>query len=163
MAKQLYTIGYGGLANNHELVSIVRDLDATLMDVRSVVLGNRIRKGFDKLTLSVMLQDRYVWEGVELGGRRPSGDPSAEGVARIRRSLKERSVVLMCAEHDPYDCHRHSNICAHHFPKARHIFDGNIFTAASLVACSADPDPDADPKSLRSVADEIAAIRLSAI
>lgn len=159
MAKRkLYSIGYGAL-DPVKLLGTTMILNATLFDVRAYPSG-RVKRGFSKLELSTLFADRYQWHGNTLGGLGRTTKP--EGIAAIKRQLRTTSVILMCAEDDPFQCHRYETICKCHFPNAAHIYDGWLFTTKALLRCEADPDPAAEPSALRSLDDEIAAVKTSA-
>ena len=77
-----------------------------------------------------------------LGGRAPGVTP--EGVALLAElDRKRRPVVLLCLEDLPMNYHRHHTICAPHFPKARHIFNGGwCYSVADVEAnYAAYPEP----------------------
>lgn len=120
------TIGH----SNHSLETLIRILQAhridTVIDVRSAPYSRR-HPQFNRETLKtdVQLYDlRYLYLGDLLGGRQtdprvllPDGGvdfsrvrelPSfQEGIRRVLAEIKQGfSVALLCAEKDPFDCHR---------------------------------------------------------
>lgn len=119
----IYTIGYEKL--DHEtLARIMRKLDATILDVRSKPYG-RVRKGWDRKTLTARFGSRYAGN-VALGGFVRNDAEAAKRTAATaelarfashgpvtRKALsggEGASVILMCQEYNPGDCHRHNAI-----------------------------------------------------
>lgn len=101
----LWTIGYQGLAFPTVLVGVVQATGATLWDVRSRPSG-RVRRGYDRASLAALLGPSYEWHGDKLGGL--DGGWTDAGLALLRRHLDAgESILLMCAEEMPMDCHRH--------------------------------------------------------
>lgn len=122
----IYTIGYQRL-RLARLVEIVQRLDAVLVDVRSVPYSQR--KEFSRPSLESALGNRYVWKGRDLGGRAPITRPGIDWLQQERRS---RTLLAMCMEHHPLDCHRHHAICAPHFSDAIHIWGDKMIEAREL-------------------------------
>lgn len=137
----LYTIGYQALPPQR-LAAIAAGLDATVVDCRHLPVS-RI-KGYHKAHLQALLGPRYEARGAELGGiRHGINHTTPAGIARLRADLAAgRNLILMCMEHAPGDCHRHSSICAPHFPRALHIFEDELIEAGELARALAHPDPD---------------------
>jgi uncharacterized protein (DUF488 family) len=129
--RLVFTIGH----SNHDwatFISFLRtwEIDA-VADVRSSpfsrrapqYIGENLKKGLRKQGI------RYVFLGVELGGRSP--DPAdydngrvvydrvarserfLRGLARVQEGMKNHRLVLLCAERDPLECHRTLLICRH--------------------------------------------------
>jgi hypothetical protein len=92
--------------------------------------------GFGGRQLAGLLGDRYEYRGDRLGGH---GATTPAGIAELGR--ERRTVLLMCKEESPGECHRHHAICGPHFPDAIHIFREELLTAASLQA-AIDTDSD---------------------
>lgn len=133
----IYTIGYQAITPA-KLKKIAEKLDATVIDVRA---RPRSRKpGFGREALARVLGPRYLWKGDELGGPGGGGKVTAEGIAALRRLRRRSSLILLCLEHAPGDCHRHHDICAPHFPKAIHICDDEMIRAHELARAIADDD-----------------------
>ena len=123
-AKAVFTIGH----SNHPLEGFVALLlqhgVTALADVRSVPHSRR-HPHFSRAALAAALGTRgidYVFLGRELGGR--TRDPALyehgrvsyerilrterfrAGIDRVLRGAARHSIVLMCAEREPLDCHR---------------------------------------------------------
>lgn len=101
---KIYSIGYEELPRD----TVLRWLDwvsptAVLVDVRSQVVGFRVKRGFRRDELSAALGPRYEWRGDVLGGR--GSGPTTEGLAAV--AGESRDIVLMCQERSPAGCHRH--------------------------------------------------------
>jgi hypothetical protein len=54
------------------------------------------------------------------------------GIDRLRLDAERATLLLLCMEEAPGDCHRHHAICGLHFPAAVHIFRDEQFTAKTL-------------------------------
>jgi hypothetical protein len=131
----IYTIGY----QRSRLAQFVEALDAALIDCRHKPMS-RIA-GFSGWELARQFGHRYQPRGHELGGR---GHTTPAGIDRLCAHSQERStVLLLCMEEAPGDCHRHHDICGPHFPDAIQIFRDELFTAGALQA-ALDAGPDAD-------------------
>ena len=123
-AKAVFTVGH----SNHSLEGFVALLlqhgVTALADVRSVPHSRR-HPHFNRAALAAALEARgidYVFLGRELGGR--TRDPALyehgrvsyerilrteqfrAGIGRVLRGAARHSIVLMCAEREPLDCHR---------------------------------------------------------
>lgn len=123
-AKAVFTVGH----SNHPLEGFVALLlqhgVTALADVRSVPHSRR-HPHFNRAALAAALETRgidYVFLGRELGGR--TSDPALHehgrvsyerilrteqfrtGIDRVLRGAARHSIVLMCAEREPLDCHR---------------------------------------------------------
>jgi hypothetical protein len=124
----IYTLGYARL-KPRRLAEIATGLHATVIDCRSIPIS-RI-PGFGKRQLVDLLGARYEHRGDRLGGR---GATTPAGIAELGRDAQRRTLLLMCMEEAPGDCHRHITICAPHFPEAIHIFRDELLLAADLQA-----------------------------
>lgn len=122
----IYTIGYKNLSVE-DLVEIVDSLDAVLIDVRSNP-AFRVKRGFSKVELTASLGSAYRWMGDTLGGRTPIQNSGLDYIEQFDGS-EDLHCVLMCAEHEPIECHRHHAICMPYFPQALHIYEGYLYTA----------------------------------
>lgn len=120
----IYTIGYQAL-RPVRLFEIAKQLGATVIDCRYKPYS-RV-PGFDKPMLESLLKTRYECHGHHLGG---FGHVTAEGIAFIRNS--RRNLLLLCAEEAPGDCHRHTDICAPHFPHAIHVYRDELILTSAL-------------------------------
>jgi len=121
----IFTIGHSD-RTLEDFVKLLKDHKiAVVFDVRSVPYSRRVPQ-FNRENLDKSLRDaniNYVYLGAELGGR--PADPSCynedgkvaydlvaktrpfkEGLQRVVNAAAHSSVVLMCVEKDPLDCHR---------------------------------------------------------
>jgi len=122
----IYTIGYAKLTPG-ALQRLTRKLNAWLVDVRRYP---RSRKpGFNHKQLEALLGHAYHWKGDVLGG---FGCTTPAGLDWLEQMHIGKTLLLMCVEHAPGDCHRHQTICGPHFPRAVHIFEDELITAAAL-------------------------------
>ena len=121
----IYTIGYGS-RSIAELIEVLHQHEiAYLIDVRSAPYS-RYKPEFSKAQLANQLEQhgiRYVFMGDTLGGR-PDDETCyvngkldyekvkereyyQRGIERLHTAfLQQRSVVLMCSEGKPEECHR---------------------------------------------------------
>ena len=130
MPHRLYTIGH----SNHDWVDFIALLWKhevhAVADVRSRPVSMR-HPQFSQPEIETGLREagiRYIFLGDELGGR--PGDPNAyradglvdyrarrkshafeQGLERVLTEIEHDSLVLMCAEEDPLDCHRFLMVC----------------------------------------------------
>ncbi len=120
----IYTIGH----SNHtreKFVELLRQYGIELLvDIRSSPFS-RYNIQFNKEDLAAFLIENgmeYSFQGNSLGGR--PNDPScydgnelnyskvrekewfSDGLAYVRWEASKRVIALMCAEEDPYECHR---------------------------------------------------------
>lgn len=124
MPGYVFTIGHSTHAQER-LIALLQQHDITaLCDVRSTPYS-RINPQFDREELKQSLGLRgikYVFLGKELGAR--SEDPGCyeqgkvqydrlaqtdlfrRGLLRVREGTNKYSLVLMCAEKEPLQCHR---------------------------------------------------------
>ena len=124
--KLIYTIGYQRLPSRR-LEKIVGDLDAILVDCRYRPFSQRPEFSGDRL--ADQFGARYQQRGHELGGH---GHTTVDGIDRLRLDAEHATLLLLCMEEAPGDCHRHHAICGPHFPAAVHIFRDEQFTAKTL-------------------------------
>ncbi len=122
----IYTIGYGSRTLEEFIGVLEQNEIRFLVDVRSIPFS-RYKPEFSKPTLSEQLEMyniRYVFMGDELGGRpkEPSlSDQNGKvdynkvektslyqsGIKRLINAFdQQQSIVLMCSEGKPEDCHR---------------------------------------------------------
>ncbi len=121
----IYTIGHGRLTINEIMRLLVVNIINTVVDVRSVPYS-RISPQFNKRKLERTFPEsgiEYRFAGKYLGGfpggQKPEspGNPDWEAVAatslfqrgirRLKELAETRDIVLLCAEENPYRCHRH--------------------------------------------------------
>jgi len=109
----------------------MRDLriDA-LIDVRSVPQSRK--RGFSRKALTARFGRHYEWRGDQLGGR---GDgPTKSGLAALAKET--RTVLLLCLEHLPGDCHRHHAIAVPlqaRGVECRHVVDAEVVPTAEVT------------------------------
>jgi uncharacterized protein (DUF488 family) len=127
----LYTVGY----QHHTPETLRNLLDSLqvdlLVDVRS---SPRSRKrGFGRAKLEGYFGKRYQWRGDRLGGR--GAGPTKAGLDELARD--RRTLMLMCMEEAPGDCHRHGSIAVRLLPRLDvcHVFRDQVIRASSLEAC----------------------------
>jgi hypothetical protein len=89
----ILTVGTTGL-DRDQLVSILTETNATLVDVRSKPYG-RVTPGFGRQTLTELLGARYQWRGDLLGGF-PGTRPTPDSLNELARDFSNRNAVLMC-------------------------------------------------------------------
>jgi uncharacterized protein (DUF488 family) len=122
----IYTIGYAALTPAQILAIADAVGAAKIVDCRLKPVSRK--PGFHRTSLERALGDRYEWRE-ELGG----GAVKAYAL----RALCERkdTLLLMCLETAPGDCHRHQDIgvpLAGVGVEVRHIFEDQIVTATEL-------------------------------
>lgn len=121
----IYTIGYGSRSID-ELIEVLHQHEiAYLIDVRSAPYS-RYKPEFSKAPLANELEQqgiRYVFMGDVLGGRPDdetcyvngkvdyekvkATEPYQRGIQRLHAAFsQQQSVVLMCSEGKPEECHR---------------------------------------------------------
>jgi uncharacterized protein (DUF488 family) len=135
----IYSIGYQRL-DIAQLDAILDELGADLIDVRAVPFSRRPE--FRQAALRQRYQARYIAAGHWLGGQpkgRETHQTTAEGIAWLKQAGERKNVVIMCMEEHPGHCHRHSLICADHFPDALHVFQGQLYLASDLTQANASP------------------------
>ncbi len=133
--QPLYTIGH----SNHSIEAFVSLLLAhnisRVVDVRSFP-SSRYSPHFNQAPLTAALEAagiRYEWAGKHLGGRNRTPYAQLRGTAAFRQALRDliaqsqqSPTTLMCAEEDPFDCHRRFLITRalledFHFSEVLHI------------------------------------------
>jgi uncharacterized protein (DUF488 family) len=128
----IYTIGYQCLTPTR-LREVVLGLGAVLIDCRERPISRKPGFGFRQLQV-LLPTDNYALAGHLLGGR---GNVKQAGIDRLEQVYyrsKSKHCVLMCMEHHPADCHRHTDITGVHFPRALHIMDDMIHESGDLQA-----------------------------
>ena len=129
--RMILTIGY-----QRESLQTLRELaentGGVIVDVRTSPVSRK--PGFGRRQLEAALGALYTWRGDVLGGR---GHVTPEGIQWLRDFAASRTAILLCQCHAPGDCHRHSDICAPHFPDAVHLFETEAFEAGELTAAIA--------------------------
>lgn len=115
MTQSLYTIGH----SNHPVEVFVKLLlahnIAQLVDVRTFP-SSRFSPQFERDKLRAALADAgidYIWAGKELGGKRREPNHELRQTPGFRAALRDlvnrsqsQATVIMCAEEDPFQCHR---------------------------------------------------------
>lgn len=123
-AKAVLTVGHSNHSLEGFMALLLQHGVTALADVRSVPHSRR-HPHFNRAALAAALTARgidYVFLGRELGGR--TRDPDLyehgrvsyeriqrtegfrAGIDRVLRGAGRHSIVLMCAEREPLDCHR---------------------------------------------------------
>ncbi len=131
----IYTIGY----QKTTLKEIVAIMDAKgidlLVDVRSWPYSrNPMKQEFNKNQLSKRLGRRYAWIGSMCGGKK--GPVTDRCIEALMKKLRETSMLLLCMEHHPSDCHRFYDISKRLIEKGIqviHLFDGQEKTTEQLM------------------------------
>jgi hypothetical protein len=134
----IYTIGYECLSPI-EFVRIVRKMHAVVIDGRFI--RGRAKRGFGVLQLEAALGDQYEWHGNILGG---FNNITRTGVTMLRNRQEHETLLLVCMEEAPGECHRHNGICHPHFPEAVHIFRDELILARDLQDSFSMPEETAD-------------------
>ena len=127
--KPLFTLGYQRVPLSR-LVEIVNELNALLVDCR-LYPRSSWNPDYNRSSLESVFKERYVWKGRDLGGY---GHTTTAGIRWNRKEREGRTLLLMCVEHDPKDCHRHLTICGPHFPDALHLHGTELILASDLEA-----------------------------
>jgi uncharacterized protein (DUF488 family) len=113
--ESLYTIGH----SNHAIEEFVKLLlahnIAQVVDVRTFP-SSRYSPQYNEDALKMSLEAagiEYVWAGKDLGGRRREPKTELRQTASFRQALRdlirksqEKPTAMMCAEEDPFQCHR---------------------------------------------------------
>lgn len=113
--ESLYTIGH----SNHKIEEFVKLLlahnIAQVVDVRTFP-SSRYAPQYNEDSLRMSLESagiEYVWAGKDLGGRRREPKTELRQTASFRQALRElirksqeKPTAMMCAEEDPFQCHR---------------------------------------------------------
>jgi len=105
----LYTIGYQGLKDGNELVSILEAYQIdVLLDIRSKPYSRK--KAFNKKRLEQIMELsglKYQWVGANLGG---FAEIEESAIRDLAEKQKDRAICIMCMEADPMKCHRETEI-----------------------------------------------------
>ncbi|MBM3758992.1 MAG: DUF488 domain-containing protein [Acidobacteria bacterium] len=113
--QSLFTIGH----SNHSIDAFVKILlahnIAQVVDVRTFP-SSRYSPQFNQQQLSESLAAAgidYVWAGKDLGGRRKERNTELRQTGSFKAALRDlirqsqrQNTTLMCAEEDPFQCHR---------------------------------------------------------
>jgi len=103
---KIYTIGYQAITVA-QLLNIISEKGIELLiDVRSIPYS--WRPEFNKNRLMEALGEKYLWMGKECGGKT---GVTPECYKQLQQ-LGKKSILLMCMEADPAQCHR-SEVSAH--------------------------------------------------
>ena len=131
MNNVIYTIGYSSFSMEKFIDILKRYKITALVDVRSQPYSRfKPEFNFDNLKKELHKHNiAYVFLGEECGARvndstcyvngKVNYDLVArtkrfkKGLARIKKGMKQYTIVLMCAEKDPIDCHRTILISRH--------------------------------------------------
>jgi uncharacterized protein (DUF488 family) len=153
MEKVIYTVGHSN-HSSEKFIVLLREHDINVVvDVRSAPYSRYVSH-FNKGEIEAALVGagfKYIFMGDQVGGM-PSGpeyaglkgeplyekiaaaDSFRKGLARLRKGVEDGwRIVLMCAEEDPCNCHRH-HLIARHLKKqceieVRHLrADGSVIT-----------------------------------
>lgn len=122
----IYTIGYAALTPAQVLAIADAVGAAKIVDCRLKPVSRK--PGFHRTSLERVLGSRYEWR-MELGG----GAVTLYALHALSKSTE--TLLLMCLESAPGDCHRHHDIAvplARRGVEVRHIFEDQIVTAAEL-------------------------------
>lgn len=123
----IYTIGYQKQTMGEvKAIMQAKDIDL-LVDVRTWPYSrNPVKQEFNKNRLQEILKGSYFWTGEVCGGK--SGNPVSVGcINKIANLSSEQSLLLMCMENHPFDCHRFYDIGRRLGDKGIeviHLFDG---------------------------------------
>jgi uncharacterized protein (DUF488 family) len=127
--KNLFTIGYANYSLEDFVDILKKQAIDAVADVRSQPYS-RYKPEFNREILRTSLNKaniKYVFLGELLGARAPDDDYYIndradydriiksdffqKGLDRLRNGLQEYTIVLLCAEVDPLNCHRDILIC----------------------------------------------------
>lgn len=136
----IFSIGYQRLTVA-ELARLAEQLDAVVWDVRGVPVSRK--PGFGRRQLEAALGTRYEWHGANLGNK-GANTVTPEGLAEL--ASEPRTVILMCQEEAPGDCHRHHKIAMPLLAqgvRVMHVYRDEVVGAQELAAALESPDPDA--------------------
>jgi uncharacterized protein (DUF488 family) len=98
------TIGYQKL-QPADLVEIVEQTGALVVDVRTRPTSGRMTRGFRRADLESLLGDAYDWRGDTLGGL--GKGPTKAGIDLLAEQANSKLNILLCKEESPGECHRH--------------------------------------------------------
>lgn len=127
----IYSIGYDGGLTPQILARLLDQLGAGLVDVRSKPASRYA--GFHGTTLAKQFGPRYL-HAPDLGGM-TTIEPRA--LDALQTTGSNGHILLMCKEHAPGDCHRHSKIAVpllatfgvevfHVFPEEARAWDDKV-------------------------------------
>lgn len=110
----IYSLGY----SKWTIEQLVKTMDEKgadlLVDVRSVPYS-RFNPAFNRPVLIRTLTSRYIWKGDVLGGKPgPATEEGIEWLVNVLPTVQSagRSLIVMCVEMDPRNCHRLTDIGA---------------------------------------------------
>jgi uncharacterized protein (DUF488 family) len=113
----IYSTGYQRLSIAGLINTIVARYIDVIVDVRSVPYSrrpdmyeynkNRLQERFDHERFP-MLVTRYLWKGEVLGGK--YGEAKEEGITWLIGQQAVSTIILLCMEDNPLNCHRHYDI-----------------------------------------------------
>lgn len=113
--QPLFTIGHSNHAPEVFLSLLLAHNVAHVVDVRSFP-SSRYSPQYNQPALKAALAQAgitYHWAGKELGGRSRLPYAQLRSTAAFRHALKDlqrqsqkEPTAIMCAEEDPFDCHR---------------------------------------------------------
>jgi uncharacterized protein (DUF488 family) len=127
--EMIYTIGYNNLTPTR-LLQIVEGLSALLVDCRHKPVSRRA--GFGGNQLKQSFAGDYFQAGHMLGGR---DNVTVKGIEWLRGmdTANLMPILLLCMEEAPGECHRHTDICKPHFPRAVHIYQDQLIRVSDLI------------------------------
>lgn len=128
----IYSIGYQK-RTLQEIRDIMESKDIDLLvDVRSIPYSRKHE--FNRNRLQEALGSRYQWLGDILGGK--TGPAKEIGIKNLLYLHGQgKTLLLMCMEHHPCDCHRLTDISRRLARKGVpviHLFDGQERTTDEL-------------------------------
>jgi len=121
----IYTIGHSNIAQE-SFIEILKSFQINLLfDVRSSPYSKFVPH-FNRENIKRTLKEnniRYIFLGDYIGGKPKDdkyyqngevnynliakSDHYKEGIIKIIGLNKDKNIILMCSEEDPYSCHRH--------------------------------------------------------
>ena len=131
----IFTIGYQGL-KLPELEEVREALDATIVDVRSKPRSRN--PAYNGSALARVFGPRYTWQGKTLGGMPPYVMP--DGLAWLTDRSRHETLILMCMERAPGECHRHHRIALSLPEPVYHVFHDVVVEARELARSMASED-----------------------
>jgi len=143
----IYSIGYQRLTADDIAVLLYELHIHLLVDVRAKPVSRK--PGFHRTSLTRRFGARYHWAGDMLGGPGSGGVHTQAGLDWLRGQHADgKRLMLMCCEHEPADCHRHS-IAMDLMPDivVHHVWEGGIYPAHEVQRWLEDEDyePEAMP------------------
>jgi uncharacterized protein (DUF488 family) len=131
----IFSIGYQRITPAY-LDGLLRSLGAQLVDVRGG--KGRSKAGFGCRQLETLLgPGRYQWRGDCLGNR-GTNHVTENGLNWLRDAseVQGRTLMLMCMEEAPGDCHRHFQVAMGLLERGwgdvRHIYQDEVVSASEL-------------------------------